>query len=83
MAVVTKRTPISLTPNEESLVREQLARHYAFLGEGGHLAGFPTEPLAVKGRGALYARLQRELGNREKDRGAAHGGPQLHMSTMR
>ncbi|KAJ1734376.1 hypothetical protein LPJ61_001097, partial [Coemansia biformis] len=45
------------------------------------LAGFPTEPLAVKGRGALYARLQRELGNREKDRGAAHGGPQLHMST--
>ncbi|KAJ2681482.1 hypothetical protein H4R19_007334 [Coemansia spiralis] len=45
------------------------------------LAGFPTEPLAIKGRGALYARMQRDLGNREKERGAAHGGPQLHMST--
>ncbi|KAJ2800889.1 hypothetical protein H4R21_003001 [Coemansia helicoidea] len=45
------------------------------------LAGFPTEPLAVKGRGALYARLQRDLGNRERERTAAHGGPQLQMST--
>ncbi|KAJ1725949.1 dipeptidylpeptidase [Coemansia biformis] len=41
--VVTKRTPISLTPNEESLVREQLARHYAFLGEGGHLLLWSTD----------------------------------------
>ncbi|ORX71457.1 hypothetical protein DL89DRAFT_266480 [Linderina pennispora] len=32
---VTKHTPISLTPNEESLIREQLARHYAFLGDDG------------------------------------------------
>ncbi|KAJ1942933.1 hypothetical protein FBU59_003055, partial [Linderina macrospora] len=33
--VVTKHTPVSLTPNEESLIREQLARHYAFLGDDG------------------------------------------------
>ncbi|PIA18986.1 hypothetical protein COEREDRAFT_79504 [Coemansia reversa NRRL 1564] len=45
------------------------------------LAGFPTEPLAVKGRHALYTRLQRDLGNREYAVSAEHGGPQLHMST--
>ncbi|KAJ1835560.1 hypothetical protein LPJ63_001040 [Coemansia sp. RSA 2711] len=45
------------------------------------LAGFPTEPLAIKGRHALYARMQRELGNREKDMSAAFGGPQLQMNT--
>ncbi|KAJ2080924.1 hypothetical protein H4R24_002724 [Coemansia sp. RSA 988] len=45
------------------------------------LAGFPTEPLAIKGRHALYARLQRDLGNREYTISAEHGGPQLQMST--
>ncbi|KAJ2177985.1 hypothetical protein GGF45_003044 [Coemansia sp. RSA 551] len=45
------------------------------------LAGFPTEPMAIKSRHALYARVQRELGNREKDRTAEFGGPQLRMST--
>ncbi|KAI9505668.1 mitochondrial outer membrane protein [Coemansia spiralis] len=44
------------------------------------LAGFPTEPLAVKGRHALYSRLQRDLGNREQKVSPADGGPQLHMS---
>ncbi|KAJ2862622.1 hypothetical protein GGI22_002143, partial [Coemansia erecta] len=32
---VTRHTRISLTPNEEALIREQLARHYAFFGEKG------------------------------------------------
>ncbi|KAJ1943414.1 hypothetical protein GGF37_002658, partial [Kickxella alabastrina] len=34
-AEVTKQTPISLSSNEEALIREQLARHYAFLGDAG------------------------------------------------
>ncbi|KAJ2821978.1 hypothetical protein IWW50_004415 [Coemansia erecta] len=45
------------------------------------LAGFPTEPLAVKGRHALYARIQRDLGNRENAVSAELGGPQMCMST--
>ncbi|KAJ1742103.1 hypothetical protein LPJ68_002211 [Coemansia sp. RSA 1086] len=44
------------------------------------LAQFPTEPLAIKGRHALYTRLQRDLGNREKDIPQENGGPQLRMS---
>ncbi|KAI8321980.1 hypothetical protein GQ54DRAFT_260791 [Martensiomyces pterosporus] len=45
------------------------------------LASFPTEPLAIKGRHALYARMQRDLGNRETKVPAEHGGPQLQLST--
>ncbi|KAJ2724216.1 hypothetical protein GGI07_002086 [Coemansia sp. Benny D115] len=41
------------------------------------LAGFATEPLMIKGRHALYARMQRELGTRESRR--AQGGD-LRMS---
>ncbi|KAI7833374.1 hypothetical protein BX661DRAFT_178286 [Kickxella alabastrina] len=44
------------------------------------LAGFPTEPLAIKGRHALYARMQRELGTRESKVPASAGGPMLQMS---
>lgn len=44
------------------------------------LAGFPTEPLAIKGRRALYARLQSDMGTREAKRSARFGGPQLRMS---
>ncbi|KAJ2161419.1 hypothetical protein GGF46_001514 [Coemansia sp. RSA 552] len=45
------------------------------------LAGFPTEPLAIKGRSALYARLQRELGNRMKNKRDKSDAVQLQMST--
>ncbi|KAJ1644783.1 hypothetical protein J3B02_002085 [Coemansia erecta] len=45
------------------------------------IAGFPTEPLAIKGRHALYARVLRELGTRESKVPAAYGGMQLQMST--
>ncbi|KAJ1799465.1 hypothetical protein LPJ59_001810 [Coemansia sp. RSA 2399] len=44
------------------------------------LASFPTEPLATKGRHALYARMQRDLGNREQQRALADGGAQLQMN---
>ncbi|KAJ1806425.1 hypothetical protein LPJ56_005133 [Coemansia sp. RSA 2599] len=45
------------------------------------IAGFPTEPLAIKGRHALYARVLRELGTRESKVPAAYGGMQLQMNT--
>ncbi|KAJ1731881.1 hypothetical protein LPJ72_003713 [Coemansia sp. Benny D160-2] len=45
------------------------------------LASFPTEPLATKGRHALYVRLMRDLGNREQRRSQAEGGAQLQMNT--
>ncbi|KAJ2553505.1 hypothetical protein EV175_002917, partial [Coemansia sp. RSA 1933] len=44
------------------------------------LASFPTEPLATKGRHALYSRIQRDLGNREQQRSQAFGGPQMQMN---
>ncbi|KAJ1934746.1 hypothetical protein FBU59_005600, partial [Linderina macrospora] len=44
------------------------------------LAGFPTDPLAIKGRNALYARMQRELGNREVKISQNGGQHQLWMT---
>ncbi|KAJ2636261.1 hypothetical protein GGF40_003106 [Coemansia sp. RSA 1286] len=45
------------------------------------LADFPTEPLAIKGRHALYARVMRELGTRESKVPESCGGPLLQMNT--
>ncbi|KAJ1873629.1 hypothetical protein LPJ71_011740, partial [Coemansia sp. S17] len=43
------------------------------------LAGFPTEPLPVKGRHALYNRLQCDLGVRESKIPPEAGGPRMQM----
>ncbi|KAJ2746205.1 hypothetical protein GGI20_001560 [Coemansia sp. BCRC 34301] len=43
------------------------------------LAGFPTEPLPVKGRHALYTRLQCDLGARESKIPVEAGGPRMQM----
>ncbi|KAJ2475049.1 hypothetical protein EV174_005419 [Coemansia sp. RSA 2320] len=43
------------------------------------MAGFPTEPLAVKGRHALYTRIQSDVGVRESKMAAENGGPRMQM----
>ncbi|KAJ2064379.1 hypothetical protein GGI17_001085 [Coemansia sp. S146] len=45
------------------------------------LAGFPTEPLPVKGRHALYNRVQCDLGVREAKIPPEAGGPRMQMRT--
>ncbi|KAJ2195331.1 hypothetical protein GGH18_001950, partial [Coemansia sp. RSA 530] len=50
--IVTKHTPVELTPNEESLIREQLARHYAFLGTDG-MAKLRDSFVVVVGAGGV------------------------------
>ncbi|KAJ2442318.1 hypothetical protein GGF42_006998, partial [Coemansia sp. RSA 2424] len=50
--VVTKHTPVSLSPNEELLIQEQLARHYGFFGQEG-MAKLRNSFVVVVGAGGV------------------------------
>ncbi|KAJ2402984.1 hypothetical protein GGF41_007490, partial [Coemansia sp. RSA 2531] len=52
LVAVTKHTPVHLSPNEELLIQEQLARHYVFFGQEG-MAKLRDSFVVVVGAGGV------------------------------